>query len=198
MELGLTRDNLLTKLSSDPIKAHLVKRVALFIVSCAVIVLAWAYLADRLFLALHQPVPVAGPADVEILAQTHAAVDQTLQLALTSGQAGTVSTSFGEEVQVQTIAADNPFQPLVQPKVEQPIVKTAPPEAAAEDRLALRGLAKIGSKYMAIIADANGNSQVISEGATFNGWQVKVLKADKVQLTKGKRSMTLVWERMWL
>src|SRR5690554_1329215 len=134
MEFGLSLEGLRNKLGSDPLKMHLVKRVVVLLLITILALIAWSYVAEQFFTSLYQPEPVASPIDSEILARTHAVVDQTLQLAVTAGKAGAISASFGEEVQVQTVLAENPFRPVVQPQVEKSTIKTAPPEPPAEDR----------------------------------------------------------------
>lgn len=184
------------KLDLDPIRQHQLKQLGITILAAVFAVAVWLFVAKTVFGLTYQLDSLATTTDTTVLTNINAEIDQTLDKVKERSyylEAG--RNSFGNEVVVRTAQGKNPFVPLFQ--VSSSVVgKPAKPLERKEEapQFYLAGLAKIGARYLAILADASGASQVVGVGDRFAGWTVQRLGSNRVELSKEKQSLTLVWE----
>ncbi|MBO8127085.1 MAG: hypothetical protein H0Z38_07605 [Firmicutes bacterium] len=196
MDLNISFSEISGKLVNDPIRWHLIKKATGYLLVATFCVLAVWFTTGHLYKSLYSVNKLLTQQDSKVLAVTNAEINEILQLV--SKQAELITEkpkSFGDEVQVRTERVDNPFVPLVQPKpAEKPQEKVEQTAPSPQNQLKLEGIARVGQEFLIIIADANGNSQVLSEGEVFNGWKLTKVTEKEVRLTKGKQSLMLAWE----
>ena len=182
----------------DPIKQHLVKQLLTPLLVVIIAFSAWVLAARAIFELIYQVESIITPEDSNFLAQVNAEIDRSLAIA--GADMTTLikdTTSFGTEVTVQVAAVTNPFAPPRATPVK-PQRRPSPPQPRPQPKpkldASLKGLAKLGDKHLAILADSQGRSQSVCVGDEFKGWLVQSITAETVLLVKGDQHLTLVWE----